>query len=242
MMLAITVSGCGRDDRGARVRAFARLPDWNGIWIADDGVMSDLELSGFPRHFDPSKHVLSGKAPYRPAWEQNVAVFRASVPPGRKDCGFYFPMVMESPWSFQFLITPEETALIFGGREIRHVYTDGRKHLDENTIWATPWGDSVGRWQGDTLVIDTIAVQSFPIPLGPHLSEQAHFTERIRMTAPGRMEDQITIEDTLALTRAWRRTVPYKRVTSSDRLVHGDCLENDRNPVVDGRLTIGPSH
>jgi hypothetical protein len=205
--------------------------------------MSDLELSGYPRHFDRSKHLLSGNAPFAPAWEPKVAAFRTAREqvPG-KECGFYFPLVMESPWMFQFLITPEETAMIFGGREIRHVYTDGRQHLDEESIWGTPWGDSIGRWEGDTLVVDTIAVLPARLPIGPLLSDKAHFTERIRMTTPDRLEDQITIEDSVALTRPWTVTVPYKRVASVDRLVHGDCLENDRNPLVDGKLTIAPAH
>ena len=243
ILLLLAVGGCGRHD-SARVRTFAQLPNWNGIWIADDGYMSTLGLSGFSeqKNLNRSLVVLNGKAPFRPEWEPQVAAFRATYAnaPG-KECGFYFPQVMESPWMFQFLITPEETALIFGGREIRHIYTDGRKHLDEDSIWATPWGDSIGHWEGGTLVVDTIAVQPARMPLGPLLSEKAHFTERIRMPAPGRIEDQLTIEDPVALTKAWTVTVPYK-LTALDRLMHGDCQENDRNPIIDGKLTIAPGH
>lgn len=246
VMMIIFVAGitsCGREHSDSRLHTFAQLPDWRGIWVADDGVMSNLEPSGYPEHFDISKHVLSGKAPYAAAWEPKVAAFRASLLQSPvKECAFHLPVVMESPWMFQFLITPEETAVIFGGREIRHVYTDGRRHLDQDSIWATPWGDSVGHWDGDTLFIDTIAVQPGRMPFGPFLSDEAHFTERVRMTSPDHMEDQITIEDPVALTRPWTVTVPYKRVTSLDRLVHGDCQENDRNPVVDGKFTIAPPH
>jgi hypothetical protein len=52
--------------------------------------------------------------------------------------------------------------------------------------------------------------------------------------------DQLTIDDPLAFTHPWTLTIPYKRVTNLDRLIHGDCKENDRNPVVDGKLTIAP--
>jgi hypothetical protein len=240
LLLVLAIDGCGHHD-SARVRTFAQLPNWNGIWIADDGIMPNLALSGFTeKGIDRSKLVLGGKTPFRPEWEPKVAAFRAAYTNTGKECAFYFPQVMESPWMFQFLITPEETALIFGGREVRHIYTDGRKHLDEDSIWATPWGDSIGHWEGDTLVVDTIAVQPARIPLGPLLSEKAHFTERIRMPAPGRIEDQLTIEDPVALTKAWTVTVPYK-LTALDRLMHGDCQENDRNPVVDGKLTITPA-
>jgi hypothetical protein len=240
VMLALIASGCGQQGP-ARVRAFAQLPDWNGIWMSDDGVMSNLELSGYPAHLDLSRHILSGKAPFTTAWESKVVAFHAAITPTSKDCGFYFPLVMESPWMFEVLITPEETAMIFAGREVRHIYTDGRRHLDADSIWATPWGDSVGRWEGDVLVVETFAVQPSHFPAGPLLSDQARFTERIRMVAPDRIEDDITISDPIALTRPWRLTLPYRR-TSLDRLMHGDCLENDRNPVVSGKLTIAPAH
>ena len=46
----------------------------------------------------------------------------------------------------------------------------------------------------------------------------------------------------VALTRTWKTTIPYQRVAGLDRMVHGDCEENDRNPVVDGKLTIAPAH
>ena len=71
-------------------------------------------------------------------------------------CSFGYPALMiESPLMFEILPTPKETALIFSSREIRHVYTDGREHPGKEDLWPTPWGDSIGHWEGDTLVIDT---------------------------------------------------------------------------------------
>ena len=105
---------------------------------------------------------------------------------------------------------------------------DGRGHPPAELLWPTPWGDSVGHWEGDTLVVDTVAVQSSRFP--PTLSEQAHFTERLRMVSEDRFEDQLAIEDPEALTEAWTITIPYERVTDLDRMTHGLCDENDRNP------------
>ena len=62
------------------------------------------------------------------------------------------------------------------------------------------------------------------------------------MVSPNRIEDELTIEDPTALTRTWKTTIPYERVAGLDRMVHGDCEENDRNPVVDGKLTIAPAN
>ncbi len=64
-------------------------------------------------------------------------------------------------------------------------------------------GDSVGHWDGDTLVVDTVAIKprlvlfSF-LPL--EMSDRLHFVERIRMASHDEIEDQLTVEDPAALT------------------------------------------
>jgi hypothetical protein len=224
-----------------REQTFARLPDWTGIWIADDGVMTRLGLrNDVEGDAGPTfKDLILGKhPPYNAEWEAKYqAARKAAVATARKECAFYFPGVMESPWPFEMLVTPEETAIIFAGREVRHIYTDHRNHPSADDIWPTPWGDSIGRWEGKTLVVETIAVESKGTG-AMMLSPSARFVERIRRLSRDRIDDQLTIEDPLSLTQPWILTLSYKRVTNIDRVVHGDCMENDRNPVVNGAITI----
>lgn len=230
----------------SRQRAFAKLPDWTGLWIADDGIMTRLGLRNDVEG-DAGKsfrdRILSAHPPYNPEWEAKYRKAFAAVAAYSKtgkECGFHFPGVMESPWVFEVLITPEQSVFIFAGREIRHVYTDGRSHPPNDELWPLPWGDSIGRWEGDTLVVDTVSVQQEAglSPHAPMLSAAARFSERIRKVGNDRLEDVMTITDPVALTHPWTLTVPYTRVTSIDRLFHGDCMQNDRNPVVDGELTV----
>jgi hypothetical protein len=228
-----------------RLRVFATLPNWSGLWIADDGIMTRLGLTNGPEGPGPQfkDRILGAHPPYNPEWEakyQSMQKERALRPPITVECGFYYPGVMESPWVFEVLITQEETAVIVAGREIRHILTDGRTHPAEEDQWPTPWGDSVGHWDGQTLVIDTVSVSTGRHPLNPIQSESAHYTERMRLVNKDRLEDQLTIEDPVAFTHPWTITIPYKRVTNLDRLIHGDCSANDRNPIVDGKLTIAP--
>jgi hypothetical protein len=237
-MLA-TCAASAQPKQADRVAAFARLPNWTGFWIAES--RDDLGLSGHPPPGAPQNRgaIRGDAAPYTKEWAAKVEQQRKNNTGAAKECGFPFPFVMENPWVFQFLLTPEETVMLWGGREVRHVYTDGRTHPRPDELWPTPWGDSIGRWDGQTLVVDTVAVQPSRFP--PSLSEQAHFTERLRMVGNDRFEDELTIEDPVAFTRPWKITIPYERVTDLDRMVHGLCDENDRNPVVDGKLTIAPA-
>ncbi len=226
-----------------RVRVFASLPNWTGYWIADDGVENALGVSGRTENgaADYAKMKLAAPLPYTPEFAAKAAAARkSSAGDTGKECGFPFPFMMESPWALQFLITPEETDVIVAGREIRHIYTDGRAHPSPDDVWPTPWGDSVGKWDGHVLAVDTIAVKSRTFP--PLVSEHARYVERIRMVSPDRIEDEITVVDPTALTKEWKATIPYQRVPGLDRMVHGDCNENDRNPVVDGKLTIAPAN
>ena len=73
------------------------------------------------------------------------------------------------------------------------------------------------------------------------LSDQAKFTERLRLATPDRLENELTIEDPVALERPWHLKLSYRRVTNLDRMIYHNCTENDRNPVVDGRMTITPA-
>ena len=162
---------------------------------------------------------------------------------GAKGCAFGFPAQMEA-WdeTFQAMILPEETVLLFERGEMRHIYTDGRRHPRKDDLWATTEGDSIGHWEGETLVVDTVARKAGPIgflAVYSPLSDQAHFSERIRMVSRDVLEDQMTIEDPVAFVRPWKMTIRYSRVKDLDRFIGYDC-EHDRNPIVDGHLTIAP--
>jgi len=73
-----------------------------------------------------------------------------------------------------------------------------------------------------------------------NVSGEARFVERIRLVSPDRLEDQLTIIDPVALTKPYTVTIHYRRATDMARLIHHDCFENERNPVVDGKLTVAP--
>lgn len=258
-----------------RARAFEQLPNWTGQWEID-GVTPDAS-GGFVQSLQEVVRAMRkwGPPPYKPAvqvsFERARDVVRkqvaaaangtgAPVPGLRPACTFGFPMLMVfSPLMFEVLTTPEETAMIFSGREIRHIYTDGRAHTAKEDLWPTPWGDSIGHWEGQTLVVDTIEVNNPPglgggegpvivagggdsdeYELIAVFSAEAHFSERIRMLDRNHLEDQMTIEDPKNFTRPWHITRQYRRVTRINRMVYEDCEGEERNPVVNGRFTLTP--
>jgi hypothetical protein len=248
--------------------AAAQLPDWSGQW--ENVGATPSPDGGFYEPLDQVLKSMQWGPPNRPeaqarvdkvvaAQRKAIDAMRAGVDPGGAvtACTFGYPTLMiESPLMFEILPTPKETALIFSSREIRHVYTDGRAHPAKEDLWATPWGDSIGHWEGQTLVIDTIAVKSaFPgregsaviafggieeVQMIAFLSPDAHFVERIRMLDHDRLENQMTIVDPANLTAPWHLSRTYRRVTQIHRMVYEDCEGEERNPIVDGKFTLTP--
>jgi hypothetical protein len=247
----------------------AKLPDWSGQWenvgatpSPDGGFYEPLEQVLKQLEWSPPSKPEVQAAVDKIAVAQRKAMdaMRKGIDPGGAvtACSFGYPALMiESPLMFEVLPTPKETALIFSSREIRHVYTDGREHPGKDDLWPTPWGDSIGHWEGDTLVIDTVAVKSaFPGRDGISvnafggieemltvalLSPDARFGERIRMLDKDHLEDRITIVDPTNLTKPWQLRRTYQRVTHIHRMVYEDCEGEERNPIVDGKFTLTPA-
>jgi hypothetical protein len=226
-----------------RVAKFAQLPDWNGVWVTEG---MDTDISGYPAENGPgwNMQLLGRNAPWNAATAQKLASSLGTMLAAddtRRAAGWGYPAMMDAPPPMQFLITPDETLILNMYRDVRHVYTDGRNHPVAQDLWPTPWGDSVGRWEGDTLVIDTVAVKrpSIIAFLPPMLTDQAHYVERLRMTGPDRIESQLTIEDPATLAKPWVIKVAYQRAKTIDRLIH-DTFDNDRSEVEGTGLTIAP--
>ncbi len=236
--------GASAAEKATRAQRFAALPDWSGIWVSD---ATEVDISGYPAAGLGAFNLklVGGKgAPVRPELRARVSAQLASAMAGdakRKAQGWGYPLMMEGIAPMQFLVTPEETLILNFYRDLRHVYTDARKHLPEDERWPVPWGDSVGHWEGDTLVIDTVSVQLdaiFPTAVLP-LTENAHFEERLRRTGPDHMELQMRIEDPQVLSEPWVVRFSYKRAKGLDRLIH-NAFDNDRSEVEGDSLTIAP--
>lgn len=158
-----------------------------------------------------------------------------------------FPATM-LPGLYEWRVTPEETTLINTQNAVRHIYTNGRAHPSKDELWPTWMGNSVGHWEGGTLVVDTIAIERGDIFLAAEqasfdlapLSEDLHTVERIRMVNHDEMQIQFTVEDPVALAKPINMTIGYQRVTDADRMeetgTHCDP-STDRNPIVNGRYT-----
>ena len=254
-LIATLAGACGQKSSSERVEAFAQLPDWSGLWephtFVGEGIGQSLSAEGARA----GGAIMGKRIPFNAEWQAKFDAARKAYddaiaadpdhPPAPlwNNCGSPpFIMNMMSPAVYQWRVTPEETTLVDTINGIRHIYTDGRAHPPEDELWPTGDGDSVGHWEGDTLVVDTVAIKQDILLSGfisVRMSEQMHFVERIRMVSPNEIQDEFTLIDPAALTEPFMVTFSFARVTDANRMIdETECdSTTDRNPIVNGRFT-----
>jgi hypothetical protein len=129
------------------------------------------------------------------------------------------------PFPFQIVQTPGYLAMVFEyDRGIRIVYTNGTPHPRGPLYW---WlGDSRGRWEGDTLVVDVVYFtgETWLDRAGNFHSDQLHLVERFTLAGPDHMNYEVTVEDPQVFTRPWTmRTVLYRRKEPDVRVLEYDA-------------------
>jgi hypothetical protein len=121
------------------------------------------------------------------------------------------PAMMMAMFPMQVLQTPGQITIIEEAyRQVRYIYLN-QKQVPIDDAEPGFWGHSVGHWEGDTLVVNTVGIKDrVRFHDVPH-SERMQINERIRLLAPDRFEDQITVIDPAYLVRPWTFTWEYQR-------------------------------
>jgi hypothetical protein len=227
----------------ARAEAFTRLPYWPGYWVSEAAAgtpISGIALrTGSQGPALDSVAIWANNAPWNDEGRRRIAEV-ARTQGGRKGLGWGYPLMMNAATPVQFLITPEEVLITNAYNETRHIYTDGREHPPLDDLWPAVTGNSIGHWEGDTLVVDTIMVTN-PNQFfqgAPPLSEEAHYVERIRLDGD-RLRDEFTIEDPATLSGPWVAKLSLVRDEGFDRMIQVDW-NNDRTGTEGNENTIEP--
>jgi hypothetical protein len=114
----------------------------------------------------------------------------------------------------------------------RVVYLDGRKHPDDIADYPEFMGHSIGRWEGETLVIDTVAIneRTWLDTAGHEHSAKLRLVERIRKIDQDKLEWTATFEDPVFFSKPWSITRTFTRFDDSkDRIMPYTCTENNKD-------------
>jgi hypothetical protein len=198
---------------GATPRTADGKPDLTGVWYAQ-------------RTIDPGK-------PEPLPWAQKLLAERAAnngkdapgarcLPRGITNAGALFP--------FKLVQTPALLVMLFEDDipSHRQVFLDGRGHPpDPNPMWM---GHSIGRWEGDTLVIDTVGFddRSWLDTAGHPHTEKMHVIERFRRPDRGHLEIEFTIDDPGAYAKPWK-IERVAELDTADDIGEYVCTEDEKD-------------
>jgi hypothetical protein len=205
-----------------------KLPDWSGVWN--------------PKVTDQDAQIKTNPPPWNEKAAAKIEKMFAEEKAGRPQLIFANCLPESHPsWmlithnAMEILMTPGRVTLLgeSDGNRIRRIYTDGRTHPDISD--PTFHGHSIGHWEGDTLVVDTVDV----LPQAPlAVSEAAglpnngdlHTVERIHLAADNKDILLVDLEITAPkiLTKPWKTTrIFFRQRARKFDIVEGVCVQGD---------------
>ncbi len=199
-------------------------PDMSGVWL---GGMNVGDVS---RSLPPGETM-----PIRPEWKQKMDAFKANDDP-QAHC-LPLPQPRATPYPWRMVVTPTHVFFLREMYDYRQVFMDGRKHPPADEVNPTWNGHSVGRWEGDTLVIDSVGYNDktwFDNKGWPH-SDQLHLIERYTRTNAGTMKIEMTVDDPVAYTKPFTLRGEARLMPKDDELIEYVCNENNQDvPYLSG--------
>ena len=217
--------------------ALNNLPDWGGVWI----VAFQRRAAGAPAA--PAQEPIKPKGAYKERVEAGRAYAAAHNGEPLLDVSSCTapgtPSIMGTgQYPIEFLFTPGRvTTLHEAWTGQRRIYTDGRGHIPADELELSFYGDSIGHWEGDTLVVNTIGMKPSTKVSGVGHSPKQVVDERIHLDPNDKdvLIDEITVTDPDALEQPYKYSVRYGRHRDLE-LLEFICAENDRNGLgADGR-------
>ena len=185
-------------------------PDLSGVWTTD-------RSGEYPRD------IIGDQEPPMQPWAAELFKLVRGDPStrkGRDDMDPYvscaprgMPRIMVGARPFEILQIPGRVVILFeADHALRQIFTDGRK-LPENpdSAWM---GNSVGRWDGDTLIVATVGLKGNGLTwldgLGHPYSDAMHIVERFRRVDQDTLEIDFTFDDPKTYTKPWSGIMGYQ--------------------------------
>ena len=206
--------------------AIAALPDFSGVWV--------------PEVKDQVRQETSNPPPWTAEIRTQVQRLYAEEKAGRPFLvlSHCLPHGMPS-WmlithnAFEILLTPGRVTMLgeVDGNRMRRIYTDGRGHPEDPDL--SLHGHSIGHWEGDTLVVDTVAVSpqaylAVNEAVGIPNNGGMHIVERLHLAKPNELHDDLEITAPKILGDTWKTTRIYLRYPSRHyEITEGECMQEE---------------
>ena len=216
-------------------------PDLQDIWQVVNTAAWDIQAHPARLGVPAGQGVVEGnEIPYQPwALAQKEENFenRLRADPEANCYLPGVPRITYMPYPFQIFQFDEQITILYEYVHVtRNIYIDGSPHPPGHIdFWM---GDSRGRWEGDTLVVDVIHFndQTWFDRAGNFHSDALHVVERYTRTGPDHMTYEVTIEDPNVFTRPWKMSMPlYRRQEPDIQVLEYECYAYAADEAAAGR-------
>ena len=199
-------------------------PDLSGVWSAPTGYLRNLatDLKPDDVSFQPWAKTLYDERASGARWKEDPDA--NCLPQG-------VPKVLLAPAPWRIVQTPGRIFFVHEAFNLWwQAFLDGREFVPSEDVTPTWHGYSTGKWEGDTLVIDSRGFNGkvWLDQLGKPSTDALHVTMRFRRKNFGNMDIQITIDDPKAYNKPWTTTVPVNLLLNTE-LMEFICLENEKD-------------
>ena len=232
--------------------AMAKLPDLTGVWevVMGGGAGRGAGRGAAPGRGGPAVPARPAR-PAGPALTQEYAAKAQAMardaakaednqtanclPPG-------MPAIMSQPYPIEILMTPGKVTLVIEAyTQVRHIYTDARPLPQDPD--PTFFGTSVGRWENNTLLVETVGFAQIPRGISFPYSDKMRITERFKLEDPDTLTIETTITDPEALKEPYSMGSRTLKRHRSWTIAEYICEENNRNFVDDkGKAGLNLAH
>ena len=208
-------------------------PDLSGIWQVMNTAAWDIQDHPARKGVPGGQGVVEGNdIPYQPsalAKKKENYEQRASLDPESKCYLPGVPRITYMPFPFQIIQMPNEVTVLYEYvHAVRYIFTNGTQHPRGHIDW---WlGDSRGRWEGDTLVVDLIDFNdaTWFDRAGNFHSDALHLVERYTLIDPDHIRYAVTVEDPKVFTRPWNISMMlYRHKETNFQLLDYECYGFD---------------
>ena len=226
--------------RAGIARTLDGKPDLSGVWQVLNTAAWDIRDHHATLGVPAGQGVVEGnEIPYQPwasARQQENFRNRHTADPEKKCFLPGVPRMTYMPYPFHIVQTPTHIAILYEYvHAVRNIFMDS-PHLAGPIEWFM--GDSRGRWEGDTLVVDVahFTDQTWFDRAGNFHSEALHLVERYTPVGPDHLQYEVTVEDPHVFTRPWKMTMPlYRRKEGNVRLLEYECYVYQFEETARGR-------
>jgi hypothetical protein len=197
--------------------------DMTGTWFVDlsEGFLKFMFGPPYPEFYEEGQKALKEGAAARARGENYRDSIGQCYPAG-------MPMIMTRVWPLMFIQLPTAIYMVAGfTNSFRAIYLDGRTHTDPDIYVPTYNGESIGKWEGDTLVVTTRGFETDHhwIDVGIPISEEFQIVERIKMINGGKtLQIEYIMTDPKMWKGEWRSTKRWDRQDYTD-IGEVECTE-----------------